>query len=385
MGQRIGRQERSKKPELALSETMEALSRTMGTETEVQNNKEEIEEVKAKNQRLISVFGMADLKNGAVGLYNLGQSCCLNSLLQVFLMNIHFTGILRRITVPPSPAQRKNNVPYQMLLLLERMQCGKCKAVGPTDLAYCLSKHRVKLFVQHDAAQLFLTLWNLLRKQMKKPELVEELSDLYVICIQEHLTCQNCSLEIKNNSTMLTLPLPVLDASSQRLKSLKDCLKYFFHPEELTGQNMCFCQQCGRKTTFLQSMKLVHLPQTLTLHLKRFCSERSSHTHKLSHSLPFPQELDFREILTEEQCQADDSEKATWQYELFAVVAHSGSSSCGHYCAYIRSLTECKWYCFNDSEVCQVSWDDVKCTYGHSNLYWRETAYLLIYMKKHPQ
>lgn len=28
------------------------------------------------------------------------------------------------------------------------------------------------VFVQHDAAQLFLTLWNLLKKQMKKPELV---------------------------------------------------------------------------------------------------------------------------------------------------------------------------------------------------------------------
>ncbi|NXI06117.1 UBP18 hydrolase, partial [Pachycephala philippinensis] len=321
----------------------------------------------------------------AIGLYNLGQSCCLNSLLQVFLMNIRFTGILRRITVPSSPVQRRNSVPYQMLLLLEKMQCGKCKAVGPTDLAYCLSEHRVKLFVQHDAAQLFLTLWNLLKKQMKKPELVEELSDLYTIRIQEHLACQNCSFEVKSNSTMLTLPLPVLDANSHRLKTLEDCLQYFFHPEELTGQNMCFCQQCGRKTTFLQSMKLVHLPQTLTLHLKRFCFERSSHTYKLSHSLPFPQELNFNEVLTENQCQADDSEKATWQYELFAVVAHSGSSSFGHYCAYIRSLTECKWYCFNDSEVCQVSWDDVKCTYGHSNLYWRETAYLLIYMKKQPQ
>lgn len=32
----------------------------------------------------------------AVGLYNLGLTCCLNSLLQVFFMNIHFTRILRR-------------------------------------------------------------------------------------------------------------------------------------------------------------------------------------------------------------------------------------------------------------------------------------------------
>ncbi|KAF2979710.1 hypothetical protein EK904_012734 [Melospiza melodia maxima] len=346
MGQTSGHQERSKIPEVAPSEVMEA-------EIEVQNKKEETKEVKAKNQKLISVFGLADLKNEAIGLYNLGQSCCLNSLLQVFLMNIHFTRILRRITVPASPAQRRSNVPYQMLLLLEKMQSGKCKAVGPTELACCLSEHRVELFVQHDAAQLFLTLWNLLKKQMKKPELVKELRDLYTICIQEHVACQKCSFEVKSKSTMLTLPLPVLDANSHRLKSL--------------------------------SMKLVHLPQTLTLHLKRFCFERSSRTHKLSHSLPFPQELDLRQVLAESQCQADDSEKATWHYELFAVVAHSGSASCGHYCAYIRSLTDCKWYCFNDSEVCQVSWDDVKCTYGRSNLYWRETAYLLFYMKKHPQ
>ncbi|KAF4792301.1 Ubl carboxyl-terminal hydrolase 18 [Turdus rufiventris] len=331
MGQVSGRQERSKKPEVALSETMEA-------EIEVQNNEEEIEEVKAKSLKLTSVFGVADLKNEAVGLYNLGLTCCLNSLLQVFFMNIHFTRILRRITVPSSPAKKRSSVPYQMLLLLENMQCGKCKAVCPRDLAYCLSEHRVKLFVQYDAAQLFLTLWNLLKKQIRKPELVEELSDLYTICIQEHLACQKCSFEIKRNSTMLTLPLPVLDANSHKLRTL--------------------------------SMKLVHLPHTLTLHLKRFCFERSSHTLKLGHSLQFPQELDFREVLTKDQCQADDSEKATWQYELFAVVAHSGSTDFGHYCAYIRSLTECKWYCFNDSQVCQVSWDDVKCTYGRSNFNW---------------
>ncbi|NXE39034.1 UBP18 hydrolase, partial [Ptilorrhoa leucosticta] len=302
----------------------------------------------------------------AVGLYNLGQSCCLNSLLQVFLMNIRFTGILRRITVPSSPAQRRNNVPYQMLLLLEKMQCGKCKAVGPTDLACCLSEHRVKLFVQHDAAQLFLTLWNLLKKQMKKPELVEELSDLYIIRIQEHLACQKCSFEMKSNSTMLTLPLPVLDANSQRLKTLENCLQYFFHPEELTGQNMCFCQQCGRKTTFLQVIgelfPHVSYPD-LPLGLGRVGKG-------LNHiSLRGDQQLRFMRIaaLRVTLCV---SLQATWQYELFAVVAHSGSTSCGHYCAYIRSLTEHKWYCFNDSEVCQVSWDDVKCTYGHCNLYW---------------
>lgn len=57
MGQTSGRQERNKKPEVAPSEIMEA-------EIEVQNTKEETKDVKAKNQKLTSVFGLADLKNG---------------------------------------------------------------------------------------------------------------------------------------------------------------------------------------------------------------------------------------------------------------------------------------------------------------------------------
>ncbi|KAM9388113.1 ubl carboxyl-terminal hydrolase 18 [Phaethornis superciliosus] len=375
MGQRSGHQERSKKLEMTQSETMK-------TKAVVQNNEEAPEELNPKNQRFTSVFGVADLKNGATGLYNIGLSCCLNSVLQVFLMNIYFTRILRRITVPPC-AERKRSVLYQMLLLLEKMQCGKQKAVSPMDFASCLSAYRVKLFVTHDAAQIFLTLWNLMKMQMEEPELVKELTDLYTICVQEHLACQKCSLETKRNISMLILPVSMLDSNSHMLKTLEDCLQNFFHPEELTGHNMCLCEQCGKRTPFLQSMKLVHLPQTLTIHLKRFCFETSAYIHKLNNNLPFPQGLDFNVILTENQCQADDNEKAGWQYELFAVVAHSGSTSFGHYCAYIRSLTEFKWYCFNDSHVCQVSWDDVKTTYGHSSLRWGETAYLLIYMKKH--
>lgn len=33
------------------------------------------------------------------------------------------------------------------------------------------------VFVQHDAAQLFLTLWNLIKRQMKKPELVRTVTE----------------------------------------------------------------------------------------------------------------------------------------------------------------------------------------------------------------
>jgi ubiquitin carboxyl-terminal hydrolase 47 len=38
-------------------------------------------------------------------------------------------------------------------------------------------------------------------------------------------------------------------------------------------------------------------------------------------------------------------------YELFAILIHSGSALGGHYYAYIKSFAEDKWFEFNDSTV----------------------------------
>ncbi|XP_043395815.1 ubl carboxyl-terminal hydrolase 18 isoform X2 [Chelonia mydas] len=289
------------------------------------------------------------------------------------------------IRVPIGHAEQKESVPYQMLLLLEQMQHSKQRAVYPQELVRCLTVHNLKLFVQYDAAHLFLSLWNLIKNQITDRELADRLTTLYTIWVQEYLVCQKCSFETRRDSNMVTLPLPMFNARSQRLKTLEDSLHCFFQPEQLTDNNMCLCEQCERKTPSVQGMRLTCLPQTLTLHLKRFCYRKSSWTQKISYSLPFPQSLDFNQILTQEQFHPDAKEKADWQYDLFGVIAHSGLASFGHYCAYIRSLTEGRWYCFNDSSVCQVSWDDVKCTYGNSHFNWGETAYLLVYMRKNPQ
>ncbi|CAM5082677.1 unnamed protein product [Eretmochelys imbricata] len=376
MGQGIGCPEKSRKSELALNQSMR----------EEEDGEERREEaVERGDQQLRALRGVADLNNGAIGLYNMGLSCCLNSLLQVFFMNTHFTMILRRIRVPVGHAEQKESVPYQMLLLLEQMQRSKQRAVYPQELVLCLTVHNLKLFVQYDAAHLFLSLWNLIKNQITDRQLADRLTTLYTIWVQEYLVCQKCSFETRRDSNMVTLPLPMFNAHSQRLKTLEDSLHCFFQPEQLTDNNMCLCEQCERKTPSLQGMRLTCLPQTLTLHLKRFCYRKSSWTQKISYSLPFPQSLDFNQILTQEQFHPDAKEKADWQYDLFGVVAHSGLASFGHYCAYIRSLTEGRWYCFNDSSVCQVSWDDVKCTYGNSHFHWGETAYLLVYMRKNPQ
>ncbi|XP_042528093.1 ubl carboxyl-terminal hydrolase 18-like [Dipodomys spectabilis] len=165
------------------------------------------------------------------------------------------------------------------------------------------------------------------------------------------------------------------------LRRQEEALRCFFHPRELASKSKWFCEACGTKTRGSQVLRMTHLPQTLTLHLMRF-SIRNSQTEKVCHLLHFPQRLDLSQVLlAEHQDFTEDAEQREAQYELFAVIAHVGMADVGHYCAYIRNPADGRWLCFNDSNVCWVSWEDVQCAYGNHHYRWQETAYLLVYMK----
>ncbi|XP_058047308.1 ubl carboxyl-terminal hydrolase 18 isoform X3 [Ahaetulla prasina] len=332
MGQKSGHPKEKRSPKLYGYQILAP------EEHEESNEKENNKDLEKISKQFDELLGMADSRNGAVGLYNIGLNCCVNSLLQSFLMNRYFTSILRRINVPFGTAERKASVPYQMLLLLESMQRAKGKSVHPFDFIYCLSHHGVRLFVLHDASEIYYKIWNLLKSQITNTDLVERLTDLYTIRLQEFLLCQKCFHEIKIDNNQLMLHLPMFDFDSHMILNLENSLRCFFRPEQLTKENMCHCQKCNEKTSCLKRTKIMCLPHVLTLHLVRFRSKDGNRTKKVTHSLAFPPELDFSQILTLEQYQPDAKKK--------------------------------------------VSWDDIKCTYGRQSLCWGETAYLLVYMRK---
>ncbi|XP_021777041.2 ubl carboxyl-terminal hydrolase 18 isoform X1 [Papio anubis] len=269
--------------------------------------KEEDSNMKRKTEQPREHPRAWDYPHGLVGLHNIGQTCCLNSLIQVFVMNMDFTRILKRITVPRGADEQRRSVPFQMLLLLEKMQDSRQKAVRPLELAYCLQKYNVPMFVQHDAAQLYLKLWNLIKDQITDVHLVERLQALYMIRVKDSLICLDCAMESSRNSSMLTLPLSLFDVNSKPLKTLEDALHCFFQPRELSSKSKCFCKNCGKKTRGKQVLKLTHLPQTLTIHLMRF-SIRNSQTRKICHALHFPESLDFSQVLPTERepCDAEE-------------------------------------------------------------------------------
>ncbi|OCT58209.1 ubl carboxyl-terminal hydrolase 18 [Xenopus laevis] len=320
-------------------------------------------------------------KNGAVGLCNLGVTNCLNSLLQTLYMNQHFTDILCGIGRPNHKIPAEKRLPYQLLALFEEMQNSKEDAVAPYGFIHCLQTLDIRLCEQHDAADLLFVLWNLLLHQMPHPHLAKRLRALYGIKLKEYTTCHKCSHEKSSDLEVLTIPLPVPYSKYHRTLPLQRALWRFFKPHETSEENKSFCPKCEENTAGQRVLRFLSLPQTLTIHLKRISKRKSTHLEKINRTLSFPSSLDLSDVLDQEQFPEQEHAQSEFKYRLFAVIAHSGTASFGYYCAYVNSSKDQKWYSFNDSSICKVSWDDVKCTYGNMDFHFGATACLLVYIQ----
>ena len=69
--------------------------------------------------------------------------------------------------------------------------------------------------------------------------------------------------------------------------SLQDCLAYFFSADELKGDNMYSCEKCKKLRNGLKYSRVTVLPETLTIHLKRFRHE-FAFSSKISSKVTFP-------------------------------------------------------------------------------------------------
>ncbi|XP_029969861.1 ubl carboxyl-terminal hydrolase 18-like [Salarias fasciatus] len=319
-----------------------------------------------------SYFGMR-------GLTNHHLSCCVNTLLQTLSATWEMAELLEKWDTAGRRAA-SDNVPLQLKRVLAAMRGDSPQPAPHRDFLHCLHANNIRLNKQHDADEVFLFILNSIQKQMDDAVLALEIQDLYRIPVENVLRCLECSSVQTRTSYLLSLPLHIKDDH----KSLEDCLKSFFEHQELKGQNCCFCAQCERKTPSKQGLQLLSLPRVLCVHLKRFRNTRGD-LHKLNCKLTFPETFDFSEAVSDALAATFTQDERS--YVLYAVVVHSGATSCGHYTAYVRHSGDNSWYYADDSHVQKASWEEVQTTYGGKN---SNTAYMLMYRRlseqvEHPE
>ncbi|XP_071383173.1 ubl carboxyl-terminal hydrolase 18-like isoform X1 [Centroberyx affinis] len=307
--------------------------------------------------------------SGVRGLRNYGLSCCVNTLLQAFSATWELADLLER-WAPVGTGDGSRNIPLQLKKALMAMRSDQPQPAPHHNFLQCLDRNYIRLSIQHDADEVFLSILNFMQQQMDDKQLALEIQNLYKISVETHLHCSVCSSVQCWTSYLLNLPLHIREDRN----SLEGCMTSFFQLQELKGRDCCFCAQCGSKTPSKQGFKLLSLPHILCVHVNRFRSYRGF-TEKLDCAVTFPETFDLWENLGEEAF-SKDYVKNDCKYVLFAVVVHSGSAMFGHYTAYVRHKGNHQWYFANDSYVEQATWKDVQRTYGGD---YRDTAYMLMY------
>ncbi|KAL5985669.1 hypothetical protein ACLOJK_027655 [Asimina triloba] len=174
----------------------------------------------------------------------------------------------------------------------------------------------------------------------------------------------------------------VMSGQSCGISTLMGCLDHFTRPEKLGPDQKLFCEHCKVRQESLKQMSIRKLPLVSCFHIKRF--EHSSirkMSRKVDRYLQFPFSLDMTPYLSSSILQTrfgnrifpfddDESDAVTElssQFELFAVVTHTGRLDAGHYVTYLRLNNQ--WYKCDDAWITRVSENIVRAAQGYMIFY----------------
>ena len=154
---------------------------------------------------------------------------------------------------------------------------------------------------------------------------------------------------------MVDLPIP-LDSKSP---SLIDCFNHYVEGEVIENYKD---EETKESVNIKKKILFWSFPNILAIDLKRF----NSRFQKNQIYVNFPlDDLDLSPYVI-------GYKKDTYKYELYGVCNHSGGVMGGHYTSYVKNANG-KWYHFNDTSVSEV---------GLSDTIISPKAYVLFYRKK---
>lgn len=294
------------------------------------------------------------------GLYNLGNTCFMNSVLQTLFhtrpLRAHFLAPIRPAHVPPcsttsTTVTASNNstcIACEFDALYCKLVDGRTTPIAPQLMLNTLWQNARDLagYYQQDAHELLVTLRNALHQKLGGEAYNCNciIHNLFAGVLQSDLTCGSCGhvAETFDPCLDISLDLPTSWNETSILR-LEDCLARFIKSETLPPGSIT-CAGCNREEVEMEKrMRIRQAPLVLAIHLKRFDGVAA----KVDTPLRYPVRLKLDPFMVNNE---SGSEMASFpQYDLYAVICHVGGVDSGHYTAYIRNRGE--WFLADDACV----------------------------------
>lgn len=312
------------------------------------------------------------------GLFNLGNTCFMNSILQTMLHN----GPLRRFFLasphrPPhcaSQCARSRSgeacIACEMDALFCRIYDGQTTPVATHRMLEALWRFSRDLagYEQQDAHELFVALRNALHADlggtMYNCQCI--VHRIFSGVLQSDLTCIECGAVAETLDPFLDVSLDI-PAGAAPLH-LNECLGRFTGAEQLPPGSFT-CTSCHRSGGEVSKQLTIRSnPLVLSIHLKRF--EHGQAVTKIDTRVIFEERLSLAPYMSPAATVPELA--ASLQYDLFAVVSHVGSLDSGHYTCFVRRQND--WFWIDDAAVIACTRADVFASNAYMLFYCRLDA-----------
>ena len=313
---------------------------------------------------------------GLSGMANLGNTCFLNSCMQIMSHTYEFNDFLDNSNYK----NKIKNIPDSVLLVewdkLREMLWHKNCTLSPggfvssvQKIAAIKNKDLFTGWAQNDLPEFLLffidSVHNALSREVDmtirgnvhnpRDKIAKECYDMmkkmytrdysevinifYGIHVSKLSSKSNEILSIRPEPFfMLDLPIPL-----KRNNTIYDCFNLYTENELLTGDNAWYNDKTKQKQDALRNIEFWSLPNILVISLKRFTSNLS----KNQSLIEFPMlDLDLSKYVC-------GYNKKSYVYDLYGVCNHSGGVMGGHYTSYVKNANG-GWYHFNDTNITKV-------------------------------
>lgn len=262
------------------------------------------------------------------GFNNIGNTCYLNSGLQMLIQNKDFCQLIINYS---SKSIILNQISEFIKKYYDKSQSS---IIIPTDIKKIVEDKLdiFKGFEQQDTSEFIICLINIIDDEIKKVDSNSNgIQSIFGITFNIRIKCKlsDC-LQIYNKTEVDNFLLLNIDSECF---SLDDAYRKFKSGEKLDGDNKYFCENCKVKRIASKRQVIDKWSKYINIYLKRFNQSGNTIT-KNNNDIDIPLE---------------------WRHDnkLQGAVVHFGNLNSGHY-VYVGKQ-DSKWYLFNDSSISEIN------------------------------
>jgi len=208
-----------------------------------------------------------------------------------------------------------------------------------------------------------------LLKTIYEKEYSEIMNDFYGIYVSVISSLGKHKIHTVKPEHFFLLDLPIPSLIVGKNVSLYDCFDLFTQTEILEKENAWFNEKTNKKENIEKEIRFWNLPKILIISLKRFSGGGGGETIRKNNTfVDFPLDnLDLSKYIV-------GYGPSAYKYKLYGICNHYGNTEGGHYTSFVntgqgRNIDE--WTHFNDADV----------TVGNSTGIVTQSAYCLFYSR----